>query len=170
MDREAIIREYIDKSLHLSLGTCIDNKPWVCEVHFVYDNHLNLYFRSLRSRRHSQEIANNSHVAGNIVKQHSIDEYPHAIYFEGTATIVEDEAEKLRIFPYFQSRLGARKEILEEARKEEGHQFYKVTVTAWYAFGTFGQSSGQKVELQWDGGNGGSLGTDPVPHTDEPGP
>ena len=31
LDIENIIREYIDKSLHMSLATCVDNKPWVCE-------------------------------------------------------------------------------------------------------------------------------------------
>ena len=152
MDIEKIVREYIDKSLHLSLGTCINDKPWVCEVHFVYDGQLNLYFRSLQSRRHSQEIAINSAVAGNIVKQHAPDEYPHAVYFEGTADIVTEESERQEIFPLFQARLGASKGILEEARKEDGHQFYKITVAAWYAFGKFGQPSGQKYELRWNGG------------------
>jgi uncharacterized protein YhbP (UPF0306 family) len=107
MDMERIIREYIDKSIHMSLGTAANNKPWVCEVHFVYDANLNLYFRSLKSRRHSQEIAKNPNVAGNIVRQHSIDEYPHAIYFEGKASVIEDGDEREKLFPFFQSRLGA---------------------------------------------------------------
>lgn len=152
MDLEKIVREYIDKSIHMSLGTSKDNKPWVCEVHFVYDSQLNLYFRSLKSRRHSQEIALNPNVAGNIVKQHTVDEYPHAIYFEGTATIIEDDKERQKLFPLFQTRLGADGNILEEASQKDGHQFYKVSVTNWYAFGKFGQPSGGKHELAWNGG------------------
>jgi uncharacterized protein YhbP (UPF0306 family) len=150
MDVEKIVREYIDKSIHMSLGTSKDNKPWVCEVHFVYDEQLNLYFRSLKSRRHSQEIALNPNVAGNIVAQHSVDEYPHAIYFEGIASIVTGEQERQKLFPLFQARLGANEGVLEEAKSEDGHQFYKVTVSNWYAFGKFGQSSGQKYELSWN--------------------
>lgn len=152
MDIEKIVREYVDKSIHMSLGTSKEDKPWVCEVHFVYDNQLNLYFRSLKSRRHSREIAQNPNVAGNIVKQHTVGEYPHAVYFEGTAAIVEGEAERQNLFPLFQSRIGADENILEEARREDGHQFYKITVTNWYAFGKFAQSSGQKYELAWNGG------------------
>lgn len=152
MDIEKLVREYIDKSIHMSLGTSKDNKPWVCEVHFVYDNQLNLYFRSLKSRRHSQEIAQNPNVAGNIVKQHGVEEYPHAIYFEGAAAIVEDETERQKLFPLFETRLGANKDILEEASREDGHQFYKIAVANWYAFGKFGQPSGQKYELAWNGG------------------
>lgn len=33
---EQLIQEYIDKSLHMSLATVPDNKPWVCELHFAY--------------------------------------------------------------------------------------------------------------------------------------
>ncbi len=153
MDVERVIREYIDKSLHMSLATSRDNKPWVCEVHFVYDDQLNLYFRSLQSRRHSQEIAVNPNVAGNIVKQHAKDETPHAIYFEGTAERLTDENERQKISPVFQSRQGAKDTIVDEARREDGHQFYKITVTNWYAFGKFDQPSFQKYELRWNGGN-----------------
>ena len=153
MDIEAIVREYIDLTIHLSLATCIANKPWVCEVHFAYDPYLNLYFRSLRSRRHSQEIMQNPYVAGNIVKQHALGEYPHAIYFEGAAALVTDDAERQRIFPQFAQRFGLARDILEEARLDSGHQFYKIVVSSWYAFGKFGGQKGQKFELQWDGGS-----------------
>lgn len=152
MDVEKIVREYIDKSLHMSLGTSRDNKPWVCEVHFVHDDDLNLYYRSLASRRHSQEIAANPNVAGNIVRQHGKDEYPHAIYFEGTAELVSDKQQQKTILPLFQKRLGADASILDDAQKDDGHKFYKVTVTNWYAFGKFGGPSGGKFELAWNGG------------------
>jgi nitroimidazol reductase NimA-like FMN-containing flavoprotein (pyridoxamine 5'-phosphate oxidase superfamily) len=152
MDVEKIVREYIDKSIHISLGTCRDNKPWVCELHFVYDDQLNLYFRSLKTSRHSQDIAQNPKVAGNIVRQHKVDDYPHAIYFEGTAEIVDDEQECLELLPLFKTRLNALNSILEEAKREDGHQFYKVTVENWFAFGKFGQDFEQKYELTWNGG------------------
>ncbi|SRR6266568_3752984 len=152
MDVEKIVREYIDKSIHMSLASVSDNKPWVCEVHFVYDDNLNLYYRSLLSRRHSQEIATNPNVAGNIVRQHSLEEYPHAIYFEGTAALLDDRDQQQEIFPLFQTRLGADESILEEAQKDEGHKFYKITVSNWYAFGKFGGPSGEKYKLKWNGG------------------
>ncbi len=72
LDVEKVIREYIADLYHLSLATSSNDSPWVCEVHFAYDDDLNLFFRSLASRRHSQEIKDNSHVAGNIVRQHSL--------------------------------------------------------------------------------------------------
>lgn len=152
MDVEKIIREYLDKSLHMSLATVSGAKPWVCEVHFVYDNDLNLYFRSLTSRRHSQEIKNNSHVAGNIVRQHALEDYPHAIYFEGTAALLENKEQQHKAFLLFQKRLGIGESILEEAQRDDGHKFYKITVDNWYAFGKFGGDKGQKYKLEWHGG------------------
>ncbi len=150
MDIEQIIREYIDKSVHLSLATVADNKPWVCEVHFVYDEDLNIYWRSLPSSRHSLEITNNPKVSGNIVKQHQLGEIPHGIYFEGTAEQVESEDGRLQLFPLFQQRLGSTENILEEAQNPKGHQFYKITVSNWYTFGKFDSDSVSKQKIEWN--------------------
>lgn len=152
LDIEEIVREYIDKSLHLSLATTANDRPWICEVHFAYDEDLNLYWRSKKSRRHSQEIEENPHVAGNIVKQHELGEYPHAIYFEGSAEIIEDEGGYQKLYEYFHKRQIGDKNIIEDAKQPEGHKFYKVTVENWYAFGKFGGDSGQKYKLEWNGG------------------
>ncbi|HSH31844.1 MAG TPA: pyridoxamine 5'-phosphate oxidase family protein [Candidatus Saccharimonadales bacterium] len=149
---ETIVREYIDKSLHMSLATASNGKPWVCEVHFVYDDNLDLYFRSLTSRRHSQEIAANPNVAGNIVRQHAVDEYPHAIYFEGTAGLLEGGGEHERVFELFRNRLNVPESILADAQKDDGHKFYQITVENWYAFGKFGGHKGLKHKLEWNGG------------------
>jgi nitroimidazol reductase NimA-like FMN-containing flavoprotein (pyridoxamine 5'-phosphate oxidase superfamily) len=151
-DVEKVIREYIDKSLHMSMATVSGNKPWVSEVHFVYDDNLNLYWRSLASRRHSKDIMSNPSVAGNIVRQHSLEEYPHAIYFEGTAQHLSNEDLIRQILPLFIERIGADDTAAEESKREDGHQFYKVTVENWYAFGKFDGDQGLKYKLTWDGG------------------
>jgi uncharacterized protein YhbP (UPF0306 family) len=152
LDLEKIVREYIDKSPHMSLGTVSDGKPWVCEVHFAYDKDLNLYFRSKPTTRHSQEITDNPNVAGNIVRQHALDEYPHAIYFEGTAEMVTDETQFETLCGYFMQRGIGNESMIDDAKKDDGHKFYKITVKNWYAFGKFGGDSGQKHKLTWNGG------------------
>lgn len=152
LNLEKIIREYINKSLHMSLATASGDRPWVCEVHFAYDDDLNIYWRSLTSRRHSQEVAVNHRVAGNIVKQHALDEYPNAIYFEGKAEIVEDESKYQEMYELFKKRQIGNENMVDDAKKPDGHKFYKVTVENWYAFGKFGGDSGQKYKLEWNGG------------------
>lgn len=151
MDVEQIIRDYLPEVVHMSLGTSRDNKPWVCEVHFAYDDALNLYFRSLTSRRHSQEIADNPNVAGNIVKQHPLEALPVGVYFEGTAKRLETDDERRAAFPHF-IRLQKDEKILDEAKDPNGPQFFKITVANWYVFGNFDGQGGQKHQLVWNGG------------------
>jgi uncharacterized protein YhbP (UPF0306 family) len=149
---EKIIRENIDNTVHMSLATVSGNAPWVCEVHFAYDDQLNLYWRSLKSRRHSQEIAANPNVAGNIVKQHALGEYPQAVYFEGTAELLEPGDTQNKAWECLKERLGLSDDVFEQAKDPEGHQFYKITVKNWYAFGKFEGQPGQKYQLEWSGG------------------
>lgn len=149
---EKIIREYIDKTYHVSLATSANNKPWVCEVHFAYDDNLNVYYRSHSTRRHSQEIVHNEFVAGNIVRQHDLGEYPHAIYFEGRAKLLKDETQMDEAAALLSTRLkSAKEDILNDAKKDDGHKLYKVTVDSWYAFGKFGRESGEKYQLKRGG-------------------
>ncbi|HEY1085548.1 MAG TPA: pyridoxamine 5'-phosphate oxidase family protein [Candidatus Saccharimonadales bacterium] len=151
---EKIIREYIDKTVHMSLATVSADRPWVCEVHFTYDDDLNLYFRSTPARRHSQEIEDNPHVAGNIVDTFPLDDPRPAvgIYFEGTAEQVEDESLYDEIYELFERRLDVNESIIDDAKRADGHKFYKISVQNWYAFGRFGDSGAKKHELAWNGG------------------
>ncbi len=149
MDIEKTIREYLPQVIHMSLGTCRDNRPWVCEVHYVYDEDLNLYFRSKLDRRHSREIELNPNVAGNIVTQHSLGEKPRGVYFEGRAELMENVDENNVAYKLYCERFDTGKEILEEAKKETGHKFYKITVENFYVFDTRESSPSKKYELKW---------------------
>jgi len=149
---EKVIREYLPNVVHLSMATSHNNRPWVCEVHFAYDDNLNLYFRSLLSRRHSQDIAQNPHVAGNIVKQHALGEPARGVYFEGTAKRLEAGPEQEEALSAIKQRLKAGDAILGEARRKDGHQFYEIAVENYYVFGSFNFQPAQKYELKWDGG------------------
>ncbi len=133
----------------MSLATSRDNKPWVCEVHFVYDKDLNLYFRSKKSRRHSQEIAANPNVAGNIVEQHSVEQKPRGVYFEGLAGIVEDFSAGHPAYELFRDRLGAGPDIVEESKLDDGHKVYRITVLDFYLFDSRESKPSQKYHLKW---------------------
>lgn len=146
---EQTIRDYLPQVIHMSLGTSKNNRPWVCEVHFAYDEDLNLYFRSLTSRRHSQEITDNPYVSGNIVKQHQLGEYPLGLYFEGIAKRLEPGAERQKAFECIKARLQTSDTILKEADDPDGHQFYKIAVNKWYVFGKLDGKSGLKYEMEW---------------------
>lgn len=148
---EQLIRNYLPNIIHMSLGTCVDNKPWVCEVHYAYDQELNLYFNSLPSRRHSQEIIQNPHVSGNIVVQHGLGEKPQGVYFEGKAAIVEDPEEVETALREYGGRFTDRADFAKaELAKEDGGRFYKITVSDFYVFDVRGELNPPgKHHLKW---------------------
>ncbi|HSE60737.1 MAG TPA: pyridoxamine 5'-phosphate oxidase family protein [Candidatus Saccharimonadales bacterium] len=63
MNIETIIRDHISSVMVMQLATAAGSQPWLCNVHFAYDDDLNLYWLSEASTRHSREIAENPHVA-----------------------------------------------------------------------------------------------------------
>jgi len=134
MNVERLIRQYLAGQYHLSLATCVENKPWVCEVHFVYDDDLNFYFLSKPSRRHSKEIAKNPNVAGNIVKQHSAKDKPRGVYFEGRAEMI-DVPESHTAYKLYDERFGLGEGIRKEIKTDPaGHKFYKVIPAEFMIF------------------------------------
>ena len=126
----------------------------MCEVRFAYDDDLNLYWLSLTSRRHSQEIAQNPNIAGNIIDKFALGAPVTGVYFEGTAKLLEQGPEQNIAFESMKQRLGRKDEDLTDAQDPTKHQFYKITVKNWYVFGRFGGESGQKYNLPWDGNKG----------------
>ena len=150
MDVEQTIREYLPQVMHMSLATVSASRPWVCEVHFAYDDALNLYFRSQTSRRHSQEIAANANVAGNMAVQCGVGEFCKGVVdFEGTAKLLAPGPEQDKAYACISKRLGLGEKILEEAGREDGAKFYQITVTNWAVFGKFDGEKPAKSELSW---------------------
>lgn len=142
MDIEKIIREYIDGVIHLSLATCTHDKPWICEVHFSYDDDLNLYFLSKPERRHSREIATNPNVSGSIITQHKIGEPVRGISFEGTVEEIKDISKTHPAYLTYCERFGTGPEILD-------HGFYMIKVGDFYLFDNRETEPGQKYHLPW---------------------
>lgn len=152
MDIEQIIRDYLPQVVHMSLGTSKDNKPWVCEVHFAYDDNLNLYFCSSVDTRHCKEIEANPSVAGNIVRQHDLTESPNGTYFEGTAEMIESPSSE--DISRYCDRLKRDPEQLKVMLSDEnGRKMYKITVENWYVFGNPENTGNKKYQLAWNGGN-----------------
>jgi len=145
---EKIIRDYIPQVVHMSLGTCNDGKPWVCEVHFALDDDMNIYFRSLTTTRHSQDIIANPHVAGNIVTQHFLNQAPRGVYFEGTAELLADADENHPGMKATSARFGVDTQKLM-AYSADGVKLHKITPSAFYLFDTYISLPGKKYRLAW---------------------
>ncbi|MCC7304110.1 pyridoxamine 5'-phosphate oxidase family protein [bacterium] len=149
IDVEKTIREYLPNIIHMSLATVMNNRPWVCELHYVYDDELNIYFRSTSARRHSQEIAQNNFVAGSIVAQHGLQDKARGIYFEGIAEQLLNVYEDNIAYKKYCERFGTNRAILDDANKLDGHKFYKITVNKFYIFDGRESTPARKYELDW---------------------
>ena len=148
---EQTIRDYIPQIVHMSLATCVDNKPWVCDVHFAYDDDLNIYFRSTADRRHCQEIAQNPSVAGNIVTQHHKNQKVRGVYFEGVAEHLEDVGEDSPAVAATAVRYGKDSAIQALSQDSGKPCYYKITVKNWYLFDAYDSTPPQKYQLPWKG-------------------
>lgn len=146
---EQKIREYLPQIIHMSLATVKDNKPWVCEVHFSYDDELNLYFISSSKTRHAQELIANSQVAGNIVVQHHRDQKVRCVDFEGTAEML-DGASADEAYGAYVARNGESEHLLNEIKKDGDTRFFKITVNDYFMFDSYGDGRA-KYHLPWKG-------------------
>jgi len=145
---EQIIREYFPQIIHMSLATAKDNKPWVCEVHFSYDDDLNLYFGSSSKTRHAQELLANPFVSGNIVTQHHKNQAVRCVDFEGKAEMLDaDEAEKTA-YPAHVKRNGESQWLLNEIRKDGDMRFFRINVSDFYVFDSY-EGERTKNHLPW---------------------
>jgi uncharacterized protein YhbP (UPF0306 family) len=145
---EQIIREYIPQIIHMSIATVRDNRPWVCEVHFSYDDELNLYFVSSSKTRHAQEIAVNPYVAGNIVTQHHKNQKVRCVDFEGMAEMLSGTEAETSAYQAYVARNGESEGLLNEIRKDGDTRFFRINVKKFYLFDSYGDMRG-KHELPW---------------------
>jgi len=146
---ETIIRDYLKDIIHMSIATSQDNKPWISEVHFSYDNELNLYFISRPSRRHSLEVTENNQIAGNIIKQHTKGEKVRGVYYEGTVEVLEGVTKENPAFASYNQRFDNDPSILAEQDEENGHRWYKITVNRFYLFDELEMQPAGKHKLDW---------------------
>ncbi len=145
---EKIIREYLPQIIHMSIATVKDNKPWVCEVHFSYDNDLNLYFCSSVDTRHAQEAIQNPSIAGNIVTQHHKDQKVRCVDFEGSVEMLDSGDAETIGYKAYAARYGESEGLLNEIRKDGNVRFFKITVENFYLFDSYGEKRG-KYHLSW---------------------
>jgi uncharacterized protein YhbP (UPF0306 family) len=150
-DVEKAIREYLPQIAHMSLATVKDSKPWVCEVHYAFDDDLHLYFCSSLSTRHSEELRNNPHVAGNMVTQHFLHQKVRGVYFEGSAEQLENVDESHPAYQAYNQRYSVGPQVVQATSAEGKARFYKITVTDFYVFDGYVTNPPEKFHLSWKG-------------------
>ncbi len=111
----------------MQLATSRGHRPWLCNVWFAADGDGHIYWISRETRRHSEDIAANAHVACTFHKWFAggLGEKGQALVMAGTATRLPGPECRM---PYglYLSRYPALAEFqsLEAFLKDEGHHFF----------------------------------------------
>lgn len=132
------IKEYLPSIIHMSAASVgEDGKPWAWEVHYAFDDDLNLYWVSVMGARHSQELVKNTNIAGTIVVQHGPADAPRGVSFEGVVEIIDNVTEDHPAFKAYATRFLERAASILEGYAQEvsnpvARRIFKVNVTDYY--------------------------------------
>ena len=128
MKAETLLNQYLEERHMMQLATLAGDQPWCCTVYFVADSAHNLYWASLPTRRHSQEIAQHNKVAAAIPVKHVKGEAVVGLQFAGTAEqLPASEANRLIVGQYA-VKFGRDKQWIEDfVAGNTEHQLYKLT-------------------------------------------
>lgn len=135
MNLRKLIEEYLKEAKLMQMATSVDNQPWVCSVWFALDSDLNIYYLSSVTRRHSEEILRNNKVAGAIVLTQTPQGPPRGLQFQGTAEVLDSQADIDKAISVFVDRIFSKEKIKEfMENKERPHKFYRIKPTQFVLF------------------------------------
>jgi len=94
-DIKGLIRSVFDDGYLMSLATTDKSGPWVSDVIYVHDDHLNLFWISDINTRHSTAISQNQRVAATITITNNNQDKEIGLQLEGLAKKLEGDIPEL---------------------------------------------------------------------------
>ena len=133
MEPLELIRSYLPRGRMMQIATVADGQPWICTVYYVEDDDMNLYWLSLPTRRHSQEIAKNNKIA--VAVPVKFDKPVVGIQAEGTAEAVADKAVIAAVMQRYVERYNSGQQFYDNfvAGKNQ-HVLFKFTPASYVLF------------------------------------
>lgn len=147
MTAKDLAKEYIHESSVMQIATMSSRGPWICTVYYVEDSRLNLYWLSLPTRRHSQEIKREPHVAIAIAVKP--DKPVIGIQAEGTVKVVTDKKIIAEVMKQYTEKYGAGRDFYDNfiAGKNQ-HLLYKFTPQTTVLFDEVNFKNNTRVEIR----------------------
>lgn len=128
----------------MQIATVSGNQPWICTVYYAEDENQNLYWLSLPTRRHSQEIEHHNKVAIAIPIKH--DKNPIiGIQAEGDASVVKEAEQIAKVMEAYTAKYDTGKDFYDNfmAGKNK-HLLYRFTPNKISLFDEVNFSDGEK--------------------------
>lgn len=108
-DIKQLVKEVLGKGYLMSMATIDGGGAWVCDVIYIHDEDLNIYWMSDPDARHSQAIVKNNSVAGTITVNGQ-GEDNLGIQFEGIAEKIDGARYDLALKHYAKRKKPTPKE------------------------------------------------------------
>lgn len=125
------IKHYLKDIKLMQLATCREGQPWLCNVWYVMDGDVNIYFTSRITRRHSREIADNSKVACTFHRwfDGGLGQKGQALVVAGTARLLPgDSVDDAYALYAWENPAIERMQDLSDFRQDKGpHFLYQIT-------------------------------------------
>jgi len=120
---------YLEQGRVMQLATARGQKPWVCTVFYVVDIEYNLYWLSLPTRRHSQDIDANPRAAITLAVKQDLPVI--GIYAEGEVSVTKDQAEVKEVAKVYVEKHDAAKTFYDRFISDiNQHWVYKLKPTS----------------------------------------
>lgn len=124
MDIKKLVENYLQRGKVIQLATSKDGQPWVCSVYYVIDGKLNIYWLSLPSRRHSQEVVANGKIAITVAVK--LDQPIIGVQAEGTVGTVSEYSEVRKVSELYVAKHNTGKDFYENfVDGKNKHSMYK---------------------------------------------
>jgi len=148
MNPSELLDQYLNENFRLQLATVHDGRPWICTVYYLADSERNLYWASLPSRQHSQDIDTNPRVAAAILVRGVIGEPVIGIQAEGAAKKLEPSMYPPSIVEKYATKFKRGSDWVRDfiAGKTE-HRLYELTPSALYLFDEEHFPGGQRQKI-----------------------
>jgi len=149
MKAKELLDQYLKTKHTMQLATQADGKPWVCTVRFVADEDNSLFWISLPTRRHSQDVEQQPSVAATVVVHDVVGEPVIAVQLEGAAEQVklEDYDEQI-VNQYATSFLRDQQWVEDFLAGASGHCLYKLSPTTVYLFDERNFPGGERQQVK----------------------
>jgi uncharacterized protein YhbP (UPF0306 family) len=149
IDPKRLLKQYFQDCHMMQLATVSNGRPWACTVYFLADDENNLYWASIPSRRHSQEIVDDPRVAAAIPVQFIKGEPVVGIQVEGTAKVLTKAEEIEPIAAKYAEKFSRDKQWTKDisAAKTE-HQLYKLSPKSIIIFDEQNFSANPRIKIK----------------------
>ena len=92
---EELVKQVLEQGYVMSLATLDHQGLWVADVMYVHDDHLNVYWISKTSTRHSQAIQRCRVVAGSITLSQQPKDPDKGLQFSGLAEQLKNDSSEI---------------------------------------------------------------------------